>query len=139
MKKLLAAGAVAALMSAAGLSGAIAAHPQPGPGPNGSNDHGLCTAYFNGQKKGHDKNGNPGPFAALEQHADDGNSNENLEDEQQLSDDVFEFCSGVAKGIGGNPEQNGRYDCREGDEKDSPARDSDTDSEIECVANDGVV
>lgn len=103
------------------------------PGPNGSNEKGLCTAYFNGQKKGHDKHGSPGPFAALEEDAQDDGSNEDLEDEQQISDDVFEFCDQF--GIMGNPEQNGRYDCREGEGRNDPARDSDDDSEIECVAN----
>ena len=124
------------LLAAAGASVASAAHE--GPGPNGSNDKGLCTAYFNGQKKGHEKqkerNGEyPGPFAGLEEHAEDDGSNEDLEDEQQISDDVFEFCQGL--GIMGNPEQNGRWDCREGEGREDPARDSDDDLEVECVEN----
>ena len=136
MKRLLALICGATLLLAAGAGTASAAHE--GPGPNGSNDKGLCTAYFNGQKNGHEKQKErtgeyPGPFAGLEEHAEDSGENEDLEDEQQISDDVFEFCQGL--GIGGNPEQNGRFDCREGDEKDSPARDEDTDGEIECVAN----
>jgi hypothetical protein len=71
---------------------------QAAPGPNGRNDHGLCTAYFNGQKKGHDKNGSPGPFAALE----DANDND--------IQAIFDYCNTV--GIGGNPDENGRFtDC----------------------------
>ena len=103
------------------------------PGPNGHNNHGLCTAYFNGQKNGHEEGNGPGPFGALEDEATDDGSNEDLDDEQQVSDDVFEYCEQY--GIGGNPEQNGRFDCRDGEGRDDPARDSDTDGEIECVTN----
>lgn len=94
MKKRIAAVVLAACtLTGAGLSIAAAA-----PGPNGNNDHGICTAYFNGQKKGHDRNGSPGPFAALEETGD--------------IQAIYEFCSGVEKGIGGNPEENGRFtDC----------------------------
>jgi hypothetical protein len=55
--------AIASLM-AFGSTAAISV--ADGPGPNGNNEHGLCTAYFNGQKKGHDKHDQPGPFQALE-------------------------------------------------------------------------
>ena len=103
------------------------------PGPNGKNNHGLCTAYFNGQKKGHEEGNGPGPFGALEDESEDSGENEDLEDEMQISDDVFEFCEPF--GIGGNPEHNGRFDCREGEDRNSPPRDSDDDAEIECVAN----
>jgi hypothetical protein len=128
-KKLLATLSAALLML--GLFGVASATADPG--PNGNNEKGLCTAYFNGQKKGHDKNGNPGPFQALEDVAEDSGENEDREDEQQISDDVFEFCDEY--GIMGNPELNGRFDCREGEDRNSPARDSDDDGEIECVAN----
>ena len=101
------------------------------PGPNGNNEHGLCTAYFNGQKNGHDKHGSPGSFAALEDDAEDDGSNEDKENETQISDDVFEFCDDF--GIGGNPEENGRFDCRE---EDGTPRDEDGDGEIECEPND---
>lgn len=106
---------------------------QASPGPNGHNEKGLCTAYFNGQKKGHEEGNGPGPFGALEDDSTDDGSNEDLEDEMQVSDDVFEFCDQY--GIMGNPEENGRFDCRDGEDRDSPPRDSDDDSEIECVAN----
>ena len=94
MKKRLAV-ATAALMFA-GLGAGVV---QAAPGPNGNNDHGICTAYFNGQKKGHDKQDTaPGPFAALESKGD--------------TQAIYDFCSGVARGIGGNPGENGRFqDC----------------------------
>ena len=110
------------------------------PGPNGNNDHGLCTAYFNGQKKGHTEGEGPGPFGALEDEAgeydaENGGNDEDREDEQQVSDDVFERCNGL---IGGNPEHNGRFDCSDDpdDKKAGAPRDSDDDGEFECVAND---
>ena len=84
---------------------------QAAPGPNGNNDHGLCTAYFNGQKKGHDKEGHssPPPFAAL----DDANDND--------IQAIYDFCTGVDKGIGGNPEENGRFPgCFNGDTDNDP-------------------
>ncbi len=75
------------------------------PGPNGHNNHGLCTAYFNGQKVGHDKNGTPGPFQALEDAAtgQDGSDSSSMDTVAA----VFDYCSGL---IGGNP-THGRYDC----------------------------
>lgn len=85
------------------------------PGPHhGNNAHGLCTAYFNGQKNGHGKNDRPSPppFAALEAAA---------EAEEQT---VYEYCSAVegpgngagGDGIGGNP-AHGRFPgCFDDDE-----------------------
>ena len=93
------------------------------PGPNGDNDHGLCTAYFNGQKNGHD-DGNHGPFAALEEagraytdndDADndrDGQVDEEGENESlSAAENIFNFCNDTTI-IGGNPEH-GRYDCED--------------------------
>ena len=135
MKTKLGASLLAALMMM-GLFGAASATAEPG--PNGSNEKGLCTAYFNGQKKGHDKDGdgrtdNARAFQGLEETAEDSGENEDLLDEQQISDDIFEFCEGF--GIMGNPEENGRFDCREGEGREDPARDSDDDLEVECVPN----
>jgi hypothetical protein len=95
MKKRIAV-ATATLMFA-GLGAGIV---QAAPGPNGKNDHGICTAYFNGQKKGHEENNGPGPFGTLENnHGDD-------------IEAIFDWCSTVPKGIGGNPDENGRFtDC----------------------------
>jgi hypothetical protein len=134
MKKVLVALVAAAMaFGGAGMASAKSTNAGGNPGPNGNNNHGLCTAYFNGQKNGHTEGEGPGPFGALEDGAEDSGENEDLVEEQQVSDDVFEYCDQF--GIGGNPEQNGRFDCREGEDRDSPARDEDTDSEIECVAN----
>ena len=110
-------------------------------GPGDHNKHGLCTAYFNGQKNGHTEGEGPGPFGALEDGAADDGTDEDLDAEKAVSSDVFEDCQEF--GIGGNPELNGRFDCRTGEEKDSPARDSDVDEngdpapdgQLECVAN----
>ena len=95
---------------------------QAEPGPNGKNDKGLCTAYFNGQKEGHDKNGQPGPFQALEDTSreytdsdgvdNDGDGEVDEEDENQdlsAAENVFNFCDNTTE-IGGNPEH-GRYTC----------------------------
>ena len=128
MKKILVALMTAGLM-VAGASFATAA-----PGPNGNNEKGLCTAYFNGQKKGHTEGDGPGPFGVLEDEAADDGSNENLEPEKQVSDDVFEFCNEF--GIMGQPEQNGRFDCRDDESRTGDPRDSEGDGEIECIAND---
>ena len=134
MKRMLALICGVTLLLAAGAGTASAGHEgDRGPGPNGHNEKGLCTAYFNGQKNGHQEGEGPGPFGVLEDESTDSGENEDLEDEMQVSDDVFEFCDQF--GIMGQPEQNGRFDCREGEDRDSPARDSDDDGEIECVAN----
>jgi hypothetical protein len=140
VKKLFAALFAAGLvLGTAGTASAAKGGADGETGPGDHNKHGLCTAYFNGQKTGWNKDGkpSPGPFADLEDEATANDAetadNEDLATEQQVSDDVFEYCDQF--GIGGNPEQNGRFDCRQGEEKDSPARDTDTDGEIECVAN----
>jgi hypothetical protein len=97
MRKLLASAVIATTMFG-GMAVAQAQKPtQPG------RDHGLCTAFFNGQKKGHDKNGEPGPFADL-LAAHDGDS------DAAALQDLYNYCTTV--GIGGQPGQNGRYtDC----------------------------
>ena len=115
---------------------AVTASAEGEAGPNGSNEKGLCTAYFNGQKNGHEEGNGPGPFGELEDDAadpeDDGD--EDLVDEKQVSDDVFEFCNQY--GIMGNPEVNGRFDCREDESNTGKPKDSDGDGEVECTAND---
>jgi hypothetical protein len=95
---------------------------QADPGPNGQNDHGLCTAYFNGQKNGHDKNGQPGPFVALEEagraytnsdgvdNDGDGEVDEENEDaDLSAAENVFNYCDNTTT-IGGNPDH-GRFTC----------------------------
>jgi hypothetical protein len=98
------------------------------PGPNDNNNHGLCTAYFNGQKNGHDKNGQPGPFQALEdasrEHTDsdgvdnDGDGQVDEDDENadlSAAENVVNYCDGL---IGGNP-LHGRYDCEADSDPDT--------------------
>ena len=117
----------AATLMFAGLGAGVV---QAAPGPNGNNDHGICTAYFNGQKKGHDKNEQPGPFQALEdtsrEYTDsDGQDNDRdgeVDEEgenQDLSaaENVFNFCSDTTT-IGGNPEH-GRFTCTDDGSGDS--------------------
>lgn len=141
MKTKLGASLIAALMMM-GLFGVSQATAEPG--PNGSNEKGLCTAYFNGQKNGHDQDGDgrsdPGPFGALEDDAEEQDNatpgNEDLEGETPIYSDVFEFCNKF--GIGGQPEHNGRYDCKEPSPADQTlGRDADGDGEIECYPNTG--
>lgn len=123
---------ISALLTALLLVGGLANLAFVDPGPNGNNEHGLCTAYYNGQKKGHDKNGNPGPFQALEDDAQEQNpqSGDNDGDEMDAVEAVFEFCQDY--GIGGNPDH-GRYTC-EMTESDDP--DNEGDMEAECTEND---
>ena len=68
---------------------------QADPGPNGHNDHGLCTAYFNGSENGQAHKRNAGPFVALEEAADDG------DDSTSPAEDVAAFCDGMVGGRGG--------------------------------------
>lgn len=108
--------------------GAFAAQAEPG--PNGSNDKGLCTAYFNGQKEGHgdgeDPANQPKPFDGLESAGEaytdsDGKDNdrdgkadetdqETRESEELTgAENVFNYCNSI-DGIGGKPEH-GRFTC----------------------------
>jgi hypothetical protein len=122
------------------LLGMVATVGVADPGPNGKNDKGLCTAYFNGQKKGHDKqkdeNGAyPGPFGPLEDVSrdyaeEDGRDNDrdgNIDEEGEgdkitAAEAIFNYCDDNAE-ILGNPDH-GRWDC----DRD-PAADSDPDCE----------
>ena len=69
-------------------------------------EHGLCTAFFNGQKNGHEKQDEyPGPFQDLVDDAPDG-SDEGSEGGSVA--DLYDWCQQF--GIGGNPDH-GRFDC----------------------------
>lgn len=126
-----------------GFAGAASAAKPESAGPGDNNKKGLCTAYFNGQKNGHTEGEGPGPFGALEDDAaDDGTyEDQDVAGETRVASDVFESCDEY--GIMGNPEQNGRFDCREGEERDSKPRDTDDsdgdgvtgDGQIECLDN----
>lgn len=113
-----------------GLFGVVSASADPD--PDGPAKKGLCTAYFNGQKNGHDKNGSPGPFAALEEAADaaNGDDEENEDARLELAEDVFQFCDGL---IGGNPEH-GRFDCTVGAGEDG--EEGTEDDTYTCEEND---
>lgn len=118
------------------------------PGPNGNNDHGLCTAYFNGQKNGHgegeDQSNQPPPFQGLEDASreytdndgvDNDNDGETDEDGENSAltdaENIFNYCNDNSV-IGGNP-IHGRFTCTDGDGVDEDG--SDTDSEPECNEN----
>ena len=121
MKRLLAAALMGLL-----LAGFTVVAAQATPGPNGSNDHGLCTAYFNGQKVGHGDGENPDrqpkPFDALEavgraytdSDGADNDRNGEVDEENENSalsaaENIFNFCNDGGL-IGGNPEH-GRFTC----------------------------
>ena len=123
--------------------------------PGTHNDHGLCTAYFNGQKVGHgpgEDTDDPPPFEELQTTSetytdndsendfpgadndedgdrDDGEESEDLTD----AENIFNYCNDYDL-IGGNPEH-GRFECvDEGTvaNNDSP----DTESNPECDRRD---
>ena len=121
MKKIL-----AVLMAAAGLLFVAAGFASAEPGPNGNNDHGLCTAYFNGQKVGHghdeDQTNQPPPFQGLEDagreytdndgvdNDNDGETDEEGENEALTdAENIFNYCNDLSE-IGGNP-VHGRFTC----------------------------
>jgi len=69
------------------------AHAQPG--PNDHNNRGLCTAYFNGSDTGQANKRKAGPFVALEEAADDGDS------ATSAAEDVAAYCEGLVGGRAG--------------------------------------
>lgn len=88
-KRVLSMAAVAALASGALGMGPPDVEDIPGdPGPNGSNNFGLCTAYFSGSDEGRENKRKAPPFQGLE----------NAADEDENSDSVAEWC-----------EQNGQH------------------------------
>ncbi len=108
---------IALLMAFGGAGTALAGHEgNRGPGPNGHNNHGLCTAYFNGQKQGHDKHDkdSPPPFAELERRAEeeaDENNDDDEENDVSGADAVLSWCQDSdnnPKGVGGQPSK-GRH------------------------------
>jgi len=132
MKKILATLGAALMMM--GLFGVASATAEPG--PNGSNNKGLCTAYFNGQKNGHNKDGKdaPPPFLALEERADEADGDEDADSGSgslETAGDVFGYCQEF--GIGGNP-TNGRFACTT-DDAGTPADPSD--DTYSCEPGDG--
>ena len=84
------------------------------PGPNGSNNHGLCTAFFNGSENGQAHKRNAPPFVALAREVgenngvdDDGDGDTDEEGEMAGPSEVWSWCmdpENNPKGIGGNPD-----------------------------------
>lgn len=82
MKKLLSIAALVVL--GGGLAAPAFAEP---PDPN-KNIHGLCTAYFSGNKNGWKKNGTPPPFRGLEDAVPEDYDGDGDDDR----DDVYAWC-----------------------------------------------
>lgn len=94
LKKLIASAALA-MMVAGGAGVAQAGHTDDGSG-HLPQDHGLCTAYFNGSEQGQEKKRENGkPFGDLEIRADDG------DDSTSAEDDVRAFCGDLIGGRAG--------------------------------------
>jgi hypothetical protein len=84
------------------------------PGPNGNNNHGLCTAYFNGSANGQDHKSNAPPFVALAQEVGENDGVDNDDDgetdeEGEMADaaGIWDWCNDPEnnpKGIGGQPD-----------------------------------
>jgi hypothetical protein len=90
VKKLLAT-LVATFMAAAGLLFVTAgvASAEPGAG-DGNSDHGLCTAYFNGQKVGHGEGESgdyPAPFEGLETRSEEYTDNDRRDNDNDAAID----------------------------------------------------
>jgi hypothetical protein len=82
---------------AAGLFVGGAGLAQAASQPHEPQDHGLCTAYYNGNKNGWEKKGTPPPpFQDLISRADDGDPN--------TTNDLATYCDGL---VGGNPAPQG--------------------------------
>jgi len=100
MKKLLSILMAAGLMF--GVSGVARADRPENPG-----EKGHCTAFFNGQKRGHDKQDQyPGPFQDLQDRAPDGSDDNDTGGDLA---DLYDYCQSTYGGIGGNGDQNGRF------------------------------
>ena len=109
MKKLL------SILMAAGLMFSIAGIARADK-PENPGEKGHCTAFFNGQKKGHDKQPEyPGPFQDLQDRAPDGTDDTDGDGDPYDADetsgdlaDLYDYCQSTY-GIGGNAAQNGRF------------------------------
>ena len=118
-----------------------------------NNDHGMCTAYFNGQKNGHgegeEQDNQPPPFEELEttgegytntdgvDNDDDGGtdaSDPTPPEDSELTDaeNIFNYCDDRST-IGGQP-SHGRFTCVDTLAPDADGSDSETNPE--CNDND---
>lgn len=140
MKKLLA--VVVLVLMSLGANAALAE-----PGPNGNNDKGLCTAYFNGQKNGHgdgeSPQDQPGPFDGLEAAGREYTDNDGVDNDRDgqtdeegensslsAAENIFNYCNDNGL-IGGNP-AHGRFTCTD----PGTAGSGDPLSDPECSRND---
>jgi hypothetical protein len=100
---------ISAAVLALGLAGAGVSMADPG--PNGHNNHGLCTAYFAGSENGQEHKHNAGPFQQLQEDAGDGptDSNSTPGEPSDVADYCAPYLSGNGNGNGnnGNPSPGG--------------------------------
>lgn len=139
---------IAIAIGVLGLLAGIVGISTADPGPNGNNDHGLCTAYFNGQKNGHgegeDQSNQPPPFQGLEDAGRDYTDNDGVDNDNDGDTDeegentlltdaenIFNYCDDEST-IGGQS-IHGRFACADGDGIDADG--SDSDSDPECNEN----
>ncbi|HVL91094.1 MAG TPA: hypothetical protein VM841_12750 [Actinomycetota bacterium] len=64
------------------------------PGPNGSNNHGLCTAYFRGSETGRENKRKAPPFAELERVSEEAYDAEFGEDNEATIDEKVAWWCG---------------------------------------------
>lgn len=84
------------------VGGGVASALPGGPGPNGENNRGLCTAYFSGSENGQEHKRKAGPFQALEAAADAAGDG----DGEATVEEVVSFCDSTAPGWGNNGTEN---------------------------------
>jgi len=116
LKKFLIATVLATLVTAG--AGLGISQAQGGGQGQGNSDHGLCTAYFNGQKNGWDSH-TPPPFQNLSDRAGDGSDSNSTTGDPA---DIWDFCDGL---VDGQP-SHGRYTCSK-----------DSNNQTQCTENPG--
>lgn len=62
------------------------------PGPNGSNHHGMCTAYFAGSEQGRAQKRKAKPFVELERVSSEAYDAEHGENEASIDEKVRWWC-----------------------------------------------
>jgi hypothetical protein len=101
VKRLIIGGSIAALIAGGtGMSFAGA------PGPNGNNNHGLCTAYFAGSATGQEHKHQAPPFVQLEKDADAAGNNDGTTTPQEVVDYCAPYLTGNGNGNGNNGNPN---------------------------------
>ena len=95
------------LLSLLALATAVPAIGAAAPGPNGSNNHGLCNAYFRGSETGRANKRKAPPFAALERVSEEAYDAEHGDNEASIEDKVAWWCSQNAPHPGGGAGNSG--------------------------------